>query len=312
MNQIGVQTKGIAEGSHIESGLELIARAGFDCIDLNLDAYLPNYVLYEGKTGRFFDQSLEELEEYFSDYHKILTSYGLLASQMHAPYPVMIHGREKQNQYMMREVIPKSLWIAGFLEIPFVVIHPWKLQYITSREDEQRKNLEYFTSLIPLAKKNHLTICLENLYEGAGQHLIEGVCADVKEAVWLVDELNSRAGQECFGFCLDTGHLNLTSQDPNKWINILGNRLKILHLHDNDGRGDLHQLPFSFQNADGPGKGVDWERVLKGLRDIKYQGVLNFETFPCLTSFPESMPLKILKTIREIGMYFADRLQQED
>lgn len=38
--KIGIQTGGIFEQIGVEKGFETIAAAGFDCIDLNLDAML--------------------------------------------------------------------------------------------------------------------------------------------------------------------------------------------------------------------------------------------------------------------------------
>ncbi|MEG0687869.1 MAG: sugar phosphate isomerase/epimerase, partial [Hungatella sp.] len=185
MMRIGVQSKGILddEMSDLESGFDKIQAAGFDCIDLNLDTFLKNSEIYEGKINLFFDQSAEQLRDYFMPYRAGSIAHDLQFSQMHAPYPVRVSGREGQNHYMRSEVIPKSLMVAGFLEIPYVVIHPFKMQYQCSSEEEYRQNMEYFKSLIPMARENHVIICLENLYESMGGRLVEGVCADPDEAV---------------------------------------------------------------------------------------------------------------------------------
>ncbi len=308
MHQVGVQTKGIAEKKSVESGLELIAQAGFDCVDINLDVYLTNSDLYSGTVNAFFNQSEEELEGCFAVFKEAMERYGLRPSQMHAPYPVMVPGRKEQNQYMAEQVIPKSLHIASFLGVPYVVIHPWKLQYRTSRRDEWEENREYFSSLIPLARKYEVVICLENLYEGLGSRLVEGVGGDISQMIRMIEELNREAGEERFGFCLDTGHLNLIRRDPRAVIRELGSHLKILHLHDNDGWGDLHQLPFTFGMEDG-GRGVDWTGVLEGLGDICYEGVLSFETYPSLGSFPEALIPAVLRAIERTGRYFSSVLE---
>ena len=38
------------------------------------------------------------------------------------------------------------------------------------------------------------------------------VCADPDDAIWYLDTLNDYAGEELFGFCLDTGHLQLVKE----------------------------------------------------------------------------------------------------
>ena len=131
MLKIGVQSKGILDSEilDLETGFERINKAGFDCIDLNLDVFLKNSELYQGEMNRFFEQSIEELRQYFTSYQEGARRFGLSWSQMHAPYPVWVLGREEQNRIMVETVIPKCLAIAGFLGIPYVVIHPFKMQY---------------------------------------------------------------------------------------------------------------------------------------------------------------------------------------
>lgn len=46
------------------------------------------------------------------------------------------------------------------------------------------------------------------------------------------------------GLCLDVGHANAVSKIPvRQWLKRLAPRLMHLHLHDNDGTADLHQIP---------------------------------------------------------------------
>ena len=51
MLKIGVQSKGILDSEllDLETGFERIKKAGFDCIDLNLDVFLKNSELYQGE-----------------------------------------------------------------------------------------------------------------------------------------------------------------------------------------------------------------------------------------------------------------------
>ena len=311
MLKIGVQSKGILDSEilDLETGFERINKAGFDCIDLNLDVFLKNSELYQGEMNRFFEQSIEELRQYFTSYQEGAEQYSLSWSQMHAPYPVWVLGREEQNRIMIETVTPKCLAIAGFLGIPYVVIHPFKMQYRQTCREERRQNMAFFKNLIKPAREHNVTICLENLYESMGGRLVEGVCSAPEEAAWYIDGLNGEAGEERFGFCLDTGHLELVKRPPYKTVLRLGHRIKILHLHENDGIEDLHQIPYTFGRK--AGDGFDWEGLLAGLRETGYDGVLNFETFPAMNSFPESVKEEVLRTIAGIGRYFAGRIGAE-
>ena len=72
---------------------------------------------------------------------------------------------------------------------------------------------------------------------------------------------------EVAGFCFDSGHANIKG-DPDLPVR-MGNRLLIVHLHDNRGENDDHAIP-------GTGT-VDWARVLRGLESAGYRRPLNFE-----------------------------------
>lgn len=305
--EIGVQTKGILPELAIDKGFKKIHDAGFTRVDINIDTFLKNTDIYAGKFNNFFDASVEDLVLFFMQYKQAMDKYGIKASQMHAPYPVRVDGKVEQNNYMQSVVIPKSIIIAEALGVPWVVVHPFKMQYIDGKEAERQTNVEYFKMLIPILKQCHVGICFENLYEGIGQHILEGVCADPSDAVWYVDTLNEIAGEELFGHCLDTGHLQLVNKKPYEYIKMLGKRLKIVHMHENDAWGDLHQMPFSFgTDAD---SGFDWKGFCMALSEIGFDGTLSFETFPTMNSFPMEMSDSVLEMIHGIGEYFKGEIQ---
>lgn len=306
MVKVGVQTKGILPEMGIEDGVAIIAGAGFEMVDFNLDTFLKNSDVYGGKINKFFDADIEDILAYFGEYKKMFNKYGIKPSQMHAPYPMYVLGRDDISQYMQNVVIPKSIQIAGFLEIPWVVMHPFKMQYKYGLEAEQAMNVQFFSSLIPELKKHNVRICVENLYESVGGRITEGTCADPDDAIFYVDMLNMMAGEERFGICLDTGHIQLVHRQPADYIRKAGSRLKLLHMHENDAYGDLHQMPYTFGNSKDDGQ--IWERLYKGLKDTGFNGTLSFETYPCVNSFPKPMTGAVLKTICDIGKYMAESI----
>ena len=99
--------------------------------------------------NRFFEQSMEELRQYFTSYQEGAEQYSLSWSQMHRPVPGMGAGKEEQNRIMIETVTPKCLAIAGFLGIPYVVIHPFKMQYRQTCREERRQNLTFFKNSDP-------------------------------------------------------------------------------------------------------------------------------------------------------------------
>lgn len=307
MHKIGIQSRLILGNTPKRVEIHRIKKMGFQCIDFNLDRFLPNNLIYGGKINDFFDGTEEALTSFFQKYYEYAAEEGVVFSQVHAPYPFYVYGREYDREYM-HMVAKKSIAICASLRSPFLIIHPLKLLYQLGRNEEERKNIEFFQSLIPIAQEHNVIICLENLYDCFAGRICEGVCADPYQAVSYIDTLNQMAGEERFAFCFDTGHANLLGKNMKETILTLGRRLQALHIHDNDARGDLHQIPFGFNKKLAGNASTDWNGFIRGLQEIDYKGVLSFETFGALQCFPEELHDSVLRLIVDTGKYFANRL----
>ncbi len=305
--KIGIQSRLLLGDTAREEDFLRIKAAGFQCIDFNLDRFLPNYLIYGGKINQFFDQPIEELRNFFEEYYCAAAKTGLEFAQVHAPYPLYVYGREKDRDYL-HMVAEKSIAICAALHAPYLIVHPFKLLYSLGRAEEHKQNVEFFRSLIPLLKEYGVKICLENLYDGFNGRICDGVCADPYEAAEYVDELNRIAEEECFAFCFDAGHANILGKNMKETILTLGNRIQALHIHDNDGVNDLHQLPFTFTKKLAGDVSTDWDGYIDGLKEIGYDGVLSFETFGALKCFPEELHDGVLKMVADIGQYFVRKL----
>ena len=313
MLQRGVETENIVDDAHPEEGFAMLARAGFSCADFSLNRYLKNTDIYQSRLNRFFDKSTAELEAFFLPHKQSARAAGVRINQMHMPYPIYVPaGNEELNSYLQKEVARKSMEICAFMECPHIVIHGMKLaKYLGSEAEEWKKTEAFIETLAPLAKEMRITLCMENLYESVGGHLVEGPCCDAKKAVERIDRINGKYNAEVLGFCLDTGHANLVGIDFESFITALGNRLKVLHIHDNDGISDLHQIPYTFAKTRENKCSTDWESFLRGLRNIGFQGTLSFETAPVLSAFPKAMKADALAFIGRIGEYFSFCVSQE-
>ena len=78
-----------------------------------------------------------------------------------------------------------------------------------SEELEWQETQKFLEFLAPFAAEHGITMCVENIYESAGSHIIEGPCCNAAKAVKRIDEMNDKYGAEVLGFCFDTGHANL-------------------------------------------------------------------------------------------------------
>lgn len=311
MLQLGVQTKNVVNDEHPEEGFAMLKRAGFSCADFSLNGYLLNKDIYQSSLNRFFDASVSELEHFFTPHKKGAQAAGITVNQMHMPYPTYVPDGEKAvNDYLWKEVALKSMAVCAFFECPYIVIHGFKLaKYLGSEEREWEETEKFIDSIAPLAKEMKITICIENLYDGIGGHLVEGPCCAAGKAVERIDRINEKYRAQVMGFCFDTGHANLVGIDFEEFIAALGDRLKTLHIHDNDGISDLHQVPFTFAKTRENKSSTDWEGFVRGLQDIRFQGTLSFETAPVLSAFPKAMKQDTLAFIARIGEYFAGEIQ---
>lgn len=307
MLHIGVQTKNVINDNHPEEGFIMLKQAGFSCADFSLNSYLSNSSLYQSERNDFFDQSIQELEHFFAPYKHGAESAGITINQMHMPYPVYVPkaGREL-NDYLWNQVAPKSMAVCAFFGCPCIVIHGFKLaRFLGSEELEWKETAKLLDSIAPLAKEMGITICIENLYDSIGRHIVEGPCCNAQKAAERIDSFNDRYGAEVLGFCFDTGHANLVGIDFESFLITLGHRLKVLHIHDNDGVGDLHQIPFTFTKTRENTASTDWSGFIKGLKRIHFDRVLSFETAPVLSSFPQEMKEQVLRFIADTGGYFC-------
>lgn len=290
--------------------LKRLKRVGIQAIDFSLHAYLKNKQLYQKELTTFFDKTEEELYAYFNPLKQAIEECDMEVFQMHMPYPNYVPGAAAElNQYLRDEVAVKSLKICKFLNCKYIVIHGFKLaRFLGSEEAEWEKTREFLEYLAPFAKEYGITMCIENIYTSVGTHIIEGPCCNAKKAAKRIDAMNEKFGAEVLGFCFDTGHANLVGIDFEDFITTLGSRLKVLHIHDNDGVADLHQIPFTFTKTRENNPSTDWEGFYRGLAKIKYQGAINFETSPVLSSFPMEMREEVLGFIQKIGAYMGNQI----
>lgn len=310
--EVGVQSRNVIKDKNPMEEFEMLKRVGFSCCDFSLNSYLSNSDLYQFERNGFFDQSEHELKTFFTPHKEGAEAAGIRINQMHMPYPNYVPKASKAfNDYLMHVVAPKSMEICAFFGCPYIVVHGFKLaRYLGSEEVEWEKTEEFLESLAPLARELNITICIENIYTSIGEHIMEGPCCDAKKAVLRIDRMNEKYGSEVLGFCFDTGHANLVGIDFEDFITTIGSRLKVLHIHDNDGIRDMHQIPFTFSRSHENTTATDWSGFIKGLGKIQFNKVLSFETAPALSAFPIEMRQEALGFIAAIGKFMAGAVQK--
>lgn len=304
---IGVRSKWWYDETNPEESIRFIKECGLEAIDYGINILFDDSFDEENLTS-FFDKTLDELYAYYKPLKDALKKYDVFISQMHGIFQLYYPGEVAKNDYLT-EVTEKMIAVCKYMDCPAIVIHPWSGPNIHKAEEKQR-NMEMYRRLIPAAKKYGVTVCLENLNQKYGIEYYEGGCADAYEACEYVDKLNEEAGEEVFGFCLDTGHIRITSRNLYQFITTLGSRIKLLHIHDNDGINDSHMLPYTQADPTGTRLATDWEMFIKGIREIGFAGAISFESSRGIRIPPIELRKAVLRFLVEIGKYFRKRIEE--
>ncbi len=302
--RIGVQSGYAYSDADFESGLSVLKEVGFDAVDFNIDNKISVRALTETGKNEFFSKPLSEILDFYRPQKEAADKIGISYCQMHAPFPVYVDNNDSANEALTDSVI-KSMAVCELFECPYLIVHPIVRPELTVAE-QKKLNIDYYVTLIPYAKKYGVGICLENMFYGTSGVSREATCSNPYETVDYIDTLNEIAGEEIFSFCFDVGHATLLGKNLRQTINILGKRITTLHIHDNDGRTDLHMQPFAYSR--GSGYVTEWRGLIDGLRDIGFDGVLSFETFNAVRSVPPELKTVMLRYIASVGKYFADEI----
>ncbi len=222
---------------------DFLADAGFDGVDLSFDT-LP------GLSTRDEDEGWRSVLFGFGNR---AAARGLSVPVCHLPFYMPDPDDAAAMARFSREVIT-ALKAAALLAIPDAVIHPVvRHESRRCRSSWLTENTAYLAPIREAAGRLHIRLCLENMVgrpyaDCSGEAVYGSRAEDLRE---LADRLD-------MGICWDVGHAHLTGLCQSAELDGLRGRLRVVHLHDNDGVRDLHSIP-------GAGS-VDFADVLEGLR----------------------------------------------
>ena len=277
-----------------EKSVEILAKAGFDAVDVSLNSVKPNDNFYHWHD--YIDRAKKMLE--------IAKGYGIFFNQAHAVYPTSYVEEEKTK--IAYDKILKDFEIANVLGVKTMVVHPNQhLCYVDGNNAELLKemNFSFYKSLIPYCEQYGVKVAVENMWQKnrVNNVIIDSTCSRAPEFCEYIDMLDS----PWITACLDLGHCGLVGQLPQNMIRALGHdRLGALHVHDNNGREDNHVEPMApFVSS------VDWEEVCKALAEIHYQGDFTFEAENIFKNANEHTVDAIAKKLHDIGRYLIGRIE---
>ncbi len=275
--------------------IEECAKAGFKYLDLNFcEAMNP--------TSRMRD---DDWEKYVDELAETGKRCEVAFTQSHLPYYDIFAENDMDQVKMMEKLISRSIIASSRLGIKWTVTHPGTV-YSAGQDMSVslERNLEYYSKHVSTAKEHGIGIALENDFEYKSAPYQHIFCANIYEQVKLIDSFND---SEHVGACYDFGHANLVGGYHRQNINILGNRLKAIHVQDNRGLADEHFLPFHGN--------IDWKEGMSGLADIGYEGELTFEIQEWGRFYPKELKCMMVEYTIKVGniliSYFDKAVEQK-
>lgn len=155
-------------------------------------------------------------------------------------------------------------------------------------------------------------IWLENGYylteEGTYQ------CSRYSELSFLkasVNKYNQLCGsEEKFGLCLNVGYVNVTGKNIRTFVEESIGILKLVHVNDNDGFHDDHQMPLTFTTGRGT-RSTDIFRLIGALSRNNFKGWIVFDTEGLFERCPVCLQESFLRLMHRLFEEWEDQMLLE-
>lgn len=190
----------------------------------------------------------------------------------------------------------EGIRLCGRAGCRYIIVPPLRAEY----GKEWETNREFYLALAGAAKECDVQILLKNQSREIGGRLVRGSCAEPSRAAEWIDRLNGEAGEERFGFCLDTGICSLCGNNIHEFILRLGKRVKAVILKYCMEQREAAILPFTCADS-----GTDWLGLIRGLRDIDFDGELILDFSGTLRACPPLLRPPLCQLAYKTAEYFA-------
>jgi len=267
----------------LEERYKKVKEMGFDAVDFSLSQTQNEpYTLNDA-----------DFAEFLATNRRLAEEAGVIISQVHGPWIWPPHDDTPENREERLEKMKRCLKATRLLGCPYMVVHPIMPFGIEDKDlgkeaETRALNRAFFTELLKTAHEEEVTIALENM---PMPHFSIGSPEEIMD---FVKEMND----DRLLICLDTGHVSVyDSRQPHEALPVFGDYLKVTHVHDNNGKNDLHLLPYHGV--------IDWDAFSRALRESGFDGVLSLETEPKGT-IPTPAFEDMLKACAKMARTIAD------
>ena len=229
---------------------KMLAAAGYKAVDLNDTADMD-----------LFHKSEKEYMTFLENAIKNIRDAGLTIGQCHAPHAGSYWDATPEDIEHRIIAIENCIKAVNKFDIPYTVVHPIVFAFNKPDADPDRNwqmNIDILRRISPCAENT--VLCLENM-PGVG-----GVIRSGEDMAKMLADV----GDPNLMVCFDTGHLICQEIKSTDFFAAVGDRVKVVHIHDSMKDHDLHLLA-------GTGNG-DWEDFKSALKQYNYRGNINSES----------------------------------
>lgn len=155
-------------------------------------------------------------------------------------------------------------------------------------------------------------VCIENSYVfDANGHIGYSDYSEYGMLCEIVQSCNQIVGRERFGICLNMGYCNLLGQNIRKMITGTAAHLKVFHMNDNDGKHDMHQIPYTFTTGRGS-LATDVYRAVGALMAMHFEGFVIFDTGGAFQRIPQTLQGAYLNLLHGIWQVWEEESHFEE
>ena len=228
--------------------LKLVREAGFKYADYTF------HFDYCTRSGVYSN----DYEKYVEDVKRAAETIGIKMVQAHSPLGKPLE--DDDGQFLLDTL--RCVDACGAWGIPNLVVHTGYRKGLT-KEQTFDENKKFFQPILERAEKYGVNILAENfnVMWREGVYWID----NATDLLSFIEYVN----HPLMHVVWDVGHANLQPMNQEQEIKLLNKHVLALHIQDNDGISDLHQLPFLGT--------LNMDLVMHGLKNIGYKGYFTFE-----------------------------------
>ena len=249
----GINMYALPGNLSLAEAFEMISRAGFAGVELNMDEQPRN----DGKISLHTNcdtAELKAIKETAEEYNLKITS---LVTNLLWRYPLTSH--EVQIRENGKNAVKKMIDHAAFFGSDTVLVVPGRVDENTHYDDAYNNAQTVLKELAPYAAERKICIGVENVWN---KFLLSPL-----EMRDFVDSIDS----DYVGVYFDVGNVAVNSF-PDQWIKILGTRIK--KYHAKGFKTSVGNINGFTTLLDGD---INWERVMAEIRKTGYNDFMTAE-----------------------------------